>query len=121
MYILGRLFVGWFSFKFTSCYVYSWGGFLLNLHPITSIPCNGKNTECKLVHPATSIHIEKLEAAELAEICIAAAILPSVPHRDGYPFSAEVYCSDSSDAGFALHVLSCEIPEVAAVTNVKER
>lgn len=67
------------------------------------------------------VRIGKLEAAELAEIRVAAAILPFIAHRTGLPFSAEVYCSDSSDAGFALHVRSCEISEVAAVASVKER
>ena len=37
LYILLRLVTGWFSSKFTSCYVYPWGGFRANLHSITSI------------------------------------------------------------------------------------
>ena len=43
MYFLLRLFVGWFSIKFTSHYIYSWDVFGY-----------GKTTECKFVHPVTS-------------------------------------------------------------------
>ena len=33
MYILLHLFEGWFSFKFTSYHVYSWGGFGVERYP----------------------------------------------------------------------------------------
>ena len=69
IYIMLRLFVGWFSIKLTSSYVCSWGGSRTSLHPITYI--HGVVSEwkkhththtprrdvigCKYVHPVTFI------------------------------------------------------------------
>ena len=65
--------------------------------------------------------VGRLETAELTHIRVAIAMLPFTVHRTGLPFSAEVYCSDPSDWGFALHVRSCELFEVDAVASVVER
>ena len=65
--------------------------------------------------------ITDFNEAVLAELRVAAAVLPFLAHFAGRSFSRNLYCSDASLKGYALHTCKAEINEFRGAFGVQER